>query len=757
MSDLKLRCKAILSISNSFFYNSEYERASKTSDTVIQLLGGTSEDTESIKSTKAERNDILCKALMINGLCKWLNNIPTQSEQSQSLSKKIEHLVEAEEILEEGLSILQDGSLTESSADFTQFKDRLKQVKSTKHKAIELYSKSLKYRQNESESVKRSSVSHASTDKSNFRIRSVIQGKKAPLPKSKELSPPKDKFIYKRKPESSHSRGGRKAVVSRGSRLEESPVAEDIKGMAPLFIKSNFQGMHRGKKRAASQHSEAHSEKIGKRTRQEEGTGKKSKKTGSIRQEGGPEDYDSEIDQRSSPQTQKSIQNQSQYGNYETSGVREVNAEQGLEEDVSSSEEYPEEYQEEGSEGIEEKEQGKEEKEIEELNEKIKKLTKIKDELEIANSISLQSEILKALNTLIQARDNQTDANNHSYSASQIVPVRPPHSVSPYPDQSSYHNFLNQPSAIMGYNSPPSPMNMSNLQGMSNTFLHTSNINMSHIQPQNSDRYHQMAHMDPSNLLQVPSRRSVLHQNRQSTTATARSFTKAKMGETELDHTAEGYHATEAGNQSNTIPTATYRPEGYDMSRYMRADNTTLNNHQAKVQSNTDVYSTAQYVPANSTMIAWNKKDTIEETSGFDGSPCQELEDGSDRDLDKYIVPETHQMTLRNYRLKTERSRNTMGKSIYLCDFDLDMDRIITDFRKLIKNNAHSFSKNVIIDNLFYVIKLQIVCQKNHFEAIMCPMLSNTSDQDPTLCDDISFKREHLQKEQFVEMLNQVI
>lgn len=741
--------------------------ASQTAEAVIDLIEGSRKKAGGDGLSKQELDDLTCKSLMINGLCQWLNNIPNASEKPESLHLKIDQLDQAEELFEHGLSILKDSGVSESIVDYSQFKDRLKQVKATKKQAIELYTMSIYRRTDDSQSIRQSSVSNASSDKSKFRIRSVIQGKKSNPVKLETFSPSK-KHFYKRKPMPNPSQSGKGSTTGKSRYSPDHPSRQEFgQSGRTKYIKTGFQQKSGSKKRASSQQAEAQSEKLEYEHSQEEDGNQASKKATSIRRHGEAADFDSEIDPRSSPQTDKSLRRASDVGLDDSSGMREVNIDQGVEEEVVSSDR--DDGDEENSERYEDysgsrKREVHEEKEIEKkLKEKLKKIGKKKHELENSINTGYQKEIIELLKTLIATKDSSQDQQDKSTIAQQYLPRRLPHVPSPFFDQHHYQSYVNQSaetskSLMQGYY-PPSVM----MHGIPTPMTPKNQISMSMIQPPNLDNSYRMANMNPSNLLQVPGRGSVSYQNRSIISINPRSTARSKIGEVELDHTEEGIQTMEVVNHSHIIQNNSYRPEMYDMSRDMRADYSMLKSQvgasQVKPQSQVSTHEMqpgGQSLVGSASMIPWNKNEAGEDLSLMDASRCQELEGTSDPDLEQYVVPETHQMTLRNYRRKTEASRNMMGRSIYLCDFDLDMDRIIMDFKKLIKNNAHSFSKNVIIDNLFYVIKLQIVCQKNQFEAIMCPMLSNTNDQDPRLCDDISFKREHLQKEQFIEMLNQV-
>jgi hypothetical protein len=754
LPDLKLRCKAILSISNAFFYNNEYERAAKTAQAISKLL----KDKGNIKMVDiapSERVDLLSKSLMLQGLCTWLNNVPSSKENLEILHQKMLYLEEAESFFKEGLLVLEEQSSSDLSKDKSQFLDRLKQVRETKEQVNSLINKKMAKMVEDDKSLKTSTMSRASIERS-FRIKSDIQVSKKgqiKISNSSQKNSPTKIAAYNLSQEKER-KGSANHIIVRPPKSK----ADKESNIGPLFVKPGMPVKRKSARRVSDIDHDAHSIDL---QRQDHTEGKSASKQGKkhpnhrrVSSEAN-EEIERGIDPKSSPQTEKSLKRGDEFDHDQS-------------QEVSTSTKQP--HQESGNtsrpsgEGTSHQNRknsfqsihggnGKQNEQIIQIQKKCDQLKKEKEEL--LKQDQLQQATFQKMFEAFMVQQTQF-MNYFQNNQAPRYNQRPPMPVTP--QMNSYYQFhqmmppdyANEIPGIEVY-----PKTINSLSGG-----HTHHLQHPQMQSQfeqNSQFYDHLQSYETTQGLDSHLYGGMHHLNVPNKLPS--SFQSKPLSNIQL----------KSKNQIDVLdnPNSTKLDSESQLPQIPKRPQLTFLNDMSKDQSETLGLSpinrnklsappgpvSQQFIPLHNSVIAITPQDQSDESVRKDVQHWQNSKPEEDA---PFFIPETHKLTLRNYRNKTKKSRDMMARSIYLCEFGLDLDKIINDFMRLIKNNTHVFSKNVLIDDKFYVIKLQITCLDDQFEAVMCPMLANSSEQDLKDIDEVCFKREHLQKEQFVEMLNMV-
>ena len=231
-----------------------------------------------------------------------------------------------------------------------------------------------------------------------------------------------------------------------------------------------------------------------------------------------------------------------------------------------------------------------------------------------------------------------------------------------------------------------------------------------------------------------------------------------KPSHSEIEPNRMDYSRNYFNNESHIIPGS--HPEvGLELSRDLRSEHFILNNLATAHQIGINQGGSRVLTPSENNMEKYHLISGVNSsTMGPDRllPPPQRFVDASIINDESFML-QTHQLTLRNYRQKSDSSSLMSSKGIYLGDFELNLHHMIEDFRRLIKNSSHDFSKSVIIEEVCYIINLQINCENDQFMAIMSPRPYNRDNkQRMSDIDDVNYQNEPLQEEQFIDMLKQV-
>jgi hypothetical protein len=380
LTDLKLRCKAILVVSNSFFYNEDYENAARTSEASINLLANKDLIQHDNKDTN-ELVDLLAKSYMMHGLSLWLLSVPTQADDPDLLSTKALNLSKAETSFEQGLPLVQNTDSMSQGKIKSQFLERASKVRDAKEKCKEYIKRYSSKLNEDSNTYQPSSMSQLSGERS-FRINKITNKgsnyQRQPL-QSPEERPPS---LGKRKILQLNKKNLRKISTNTDQFTDSRDRRTDIHG---VYIKSGVNHQRPGIKRPKSGKQEAHSVELNKNELQEKALQSGLRKSISIKHKPSSDqiELESQTDQRSSPQTQKS--NKYQLSDKDNSSAKRQkdnarkNSKSSISGGVASAEDIPED---EGQQSRVSSHEHEKEEQIIAMQRQIEELTKQKEMLE---------------------------------------------------------------------------------------------------------------------------------------------------------------------------------------------------------------------------------------------------------------------------------------------------------------------------------------------------------------------------------------
>lgn len=733
LPDLKLRCKAILVASNSFFYNEDYDEAALTSEAAIQLLLNKVAEPMDPKDAK-DFYDLLAKSYMMRGLSKWVPAVPMKEDDPELLSEKLQSLDEAESSFEQGVLIVGKLDPSTTSQQATQFKDRLSKVREAKETGKDTLKMMSSNLNDDSNSYQHSSMSQISGERS-FKIKKISNPKKF-YPRKPLQSPPgqtasihnarNDKFLKEKL----------RKVSTNTDQIAES--GNSRKSKAIVYIRSGVSHQRSGSRRANSGKQEAQSAELNKNESQDNNKQASIRKSISIKKKPSSDqmDIESQTDQRSSPQTQKSHKFQQSDKDNSSSRKRKEgnskNSKSSLSEKVGSIDDLEDEEVQDSR--MSSPDKGKEDQ-ILSLKKQIEDLTKQKENLE---KMTLDKDYLeKRMMEMFYQNIPMAWFQNQ-----QMMMGQYPQAM--YPGYQLGGQYGDQAEDQMIYPQMRQPV---------------------YGGPQHArvPEYHQR--VAGNNYLTVPNQNQANPGARHPVLIVSPAQPVAKQYEgdfepTKLDYTRNDMTRNELTrhdfNESHIVPRS-HQDVGLEYSRDLRSEHQMLKGLPSSNQLRIGTITNHFMTPSDPNISRSQNISAVHphHDPHVPGAPA--FNETSSLD-DESLELQTHQLTLRNYRERTEESRKLSSKGIYLGDFNLNMSNLIEDFRRTIKNSTHCFTKSVIIESYCYKIKLQISCEDDKFTAMMSPTpyIDNDPNELPASLTDINFEREYLQEEQFIEMLKQV-
>jgi hypothetical protein len=733
VTDLKLRCKAILVASNSFFYNEDYEEAAVTSDAAIQLLLKKVAEPLDPKDAK-EFYDLLAKSYMMKGLSKWIPAVPTKEDDPDLLSDKLQSLDEAEASFEQGSLVLTKLDPGVIGQQAIQFKDRLAKVRDAKEigkDTLKMMSSNLN---EDSNSYPHSSMSQISGERS-FRINKLSNSRKL-YPRKPLQSPPGQSTSIKNNKNDKFLKTKLRKVSTNTDQFGDSLETRKNNGL--VYIRSGVTHQRSGSRRANSGKQEAQSAELNKNESQDNNKPARPKKSFSIKKKPSSDqmDIESQTDQRPSPQTQKSNKNQmSDKANSSSRKKRDgnsKNSKSSLSDKVGSVDDIDEEDAPVSRLSMPSKEK---EDQIVALKKQIDDLKIQKENLE---KMTLDKDYLeKRMMEMLYQKIPMAWFQNPQMMMGQYPPGMYPgyHWGGQYDDQGD--DQMMHPHMKQSFYGGPQQQRVPEYLPKAgvNNYLAVPGLNQ-----YNARTKHPVVVVSPAQPALKPYEGD---------------FEPTKLDYTRNDMTRNDLTRHDF-NESHIIPRS-HQDVGLEYSRDLRSEHQLLRGIPSSNQLRIGTIGSHFMTPSDPNISRSQNISAVHphHDPNVPGAPA--FNETSSMD-DETLELQTHQLTLRNYREKTEESRKLSSKGIYLGDFNLNMGLLIEDFRRTINNSTHCFTKSVIIESYCYKIKLQISCQDGKFTAMMSPTPYNENETDelPAPLNEIDFEREYLQEEQFIEMLKQV-